>query len=116
MAPRVLVVEDETPARDGLVELLRGDGFDAEGAADGAEALARLLGLPVQAVVADLTMPGMGGLELAERLRARGSMVPIVLVTARDGNGSACRDVDAVLRKPLDYGELLRRLRSIVGL
>jgi DNA-binding NtrC family response regulator len=78
----VLVVDDEANARNALAELLRDEGYRVESAADGFEALAKLEEEVPDVVLTDLTMPGMGGAELLERLRARDDSVAVVVMTA----------------------------------
>ncbi len=103
---RVLVVDDEANARSALVELLQQEGYEAEGAADGREALVRLESFEPDVVLTDLKMPGMDGITLLERGRARAPHAAFVVMTAF---GSIETAVEAIkkgaenyLTKPLD--------------
>lgn len=88
MSTRVLVVDDEPPIRELLVEYLRGRGMSAEAVSDGEDARARLAGEPWGLVVTDLKLPGIDGVEVLRAALARD--VPTVLM-------SACGTVDAVV-------------------
>jgi len=115
----VLVVDDEGAVRDALARALSGAGHEVELAADGAEALARLAGgPPVDAVVLDILMPGIDGLEVCRRLRAGGDRVPVLMLTARDAVGDRVAGLDAgaddYLVKPFALEELLARLRALL--
>ncbi len=117
---RVLVVEDYTPLRVALVTGLQEDGWAVDAAADGDEGL-RLATVgsdtSYSALVLDLMLPGRNGLEIVRDLRAAGSTVPILLLTARDGIEDRVAGLDAgaddYLVKPFAFAELLARLRVI---
>src|SRR5436189_6254715 len=83
---QILVVDDEAAVRESLRRALALEGYDVELAADGAEALYRLDIGEVQpdAIVLDVLMPNVDGLETARRLRGSGYRVPILMLTARD--------------------------------
>src|SRR3954466_11541328 len=83
---QILVVDDEAAVRESLRRALELEGYDVELAADGAEALYRLDGGDVQpdAIVLDVLMPNVDGLETARRVRGAGNSVPILMLTARD--------------------------------
>ncbi|MBN9511399.1 MAG: sigma-54-dependent Fis family transcriptional regulator [Alphaproteobacteria bacterium] len=80
--PRILIVDDDTALREGLAETLADLGHRPEQAADGAAALARLAHGGIDAVLLDLRMPGMDGIEVLRRLRARGDGPPVAVLTA----------------------------------
>lgn len=115
----VLVVEDEDDTRDALIDLLRWEGFAAQGAANGVDAL-RLLhrGRRPQIILLDLRMPLMDGWELCQVLHAspdpRFSEIPIAIVTAQSEPALLPeRRIDAGLfPKPLDFASLLKTVRS----
>src|SRR5215217_8269938 len=80
---RILVVDDEQAVRDSLRRALSLEGFDVELAGDGGEALARIAHDPSEpdALVLDVLMPGVDGLEVCRRLRRDGSRLPILMLT-----------------------------------
>jgi two-component system response regulator MprA len=116
---RVLVVDDERAVRDSLRRALELEGYEVELAADGAEALYRLEsnGQP-DAVILDVLMPGVDGLEVSRRLRSKGNTVPILMLTARTEVESRVAGLDAgaddYLAKPFALEELLARLRALL--
>jgi two-component system, OmpR family, response regulator MprA len=116
---RVLVVDDERAVRDSLRRALELEGYEVELAADGAEALYRLEsnGQP-DAVILDVLMPGVDGLEVSRRLRSKGNTVPILMLTARMEVESRVAGLDAgaddYLAKPFALEELLARLRALL--
>src|SRR3954453_11795936 len=96
MAARILVVDDERAVRDSLRRALELEGYAAELAADGAEALERLEGTaPPDAVLLDVLMPNVDGLEVGRRMRRAGHDVPVLMLTARDGVESRVAGLDA---------------------
>jgi two-component system response regulator MprA len=116
---KVLVVDDERAVRDSLRRALELEGYEVELAADGAEALYRLEsnGQP-DAVVLDVLMPGVDGLEVSRRLRSKGNTVPILMLTARTEVEDRVAGLDAgaddYLAKPFALEELLARLRALL--
>src|SRR5215218_347545 len=108
----ILVVDDERAVRDSLRRALELEGYNVELAADGEEALYRLEsnGEP-DAVILDLLMPGMDGLEVCRRLRRDGRRLPVLMLTARDEIESRVAGLDAgaddYLTKPFALEELL---------
>ena len=116
---RVLVVDDERAVRDSLRRALELEGYEVELAADGAEALYQLEsnGQP-DAVILDVLMPGVDGLEVSRRLRSKGNTVPILMLTARTEVESRVAGLDAgaddYLAKPFALEELLARLRALL--
>jgi two-component system, OmpR family, response regulator MprA len=116
---KILVVDDERAVRDSLRRALELQGYAVELAADGAEALARLSadGHP-DAVVLDILMPGIDGLEVCRRIRRDGNAVPVLMLTARDAVGDRVEGLDAgaddYLVKPFALEELLARVRALL--
>jgi two-component system, OmpR family, response regulator MprA len=116
---RVLVVDDERAVRDSLRRALELEGYDVELAADGEEALERLAqnGEP-DAVVLDILMPRMDGLEVCRRLRREGHRLPVLMLTARDEVENRVAGLDAgaddYVTKPFALEELLARLRALL--
>jgi two-component system, OmpR family, response regulator MprA len=116
---KVLVVDDERAVRDSLRRALELEGYDVELAADGADALHRLEanGQP-DAVILDVLMPGVDGLEVCRRIRGKGNGVPVLMLTARTEVESRVAGLDAgaddYLPKPFALEELLARLRALL--
>src|SRR6188472_3276247 len=81
---RVLVVDDEPAVRQALERALAAEGHEVTVAEDGHAALDRLVDQPVDAVVLDVAMPGLDGLEVCRRLRSAGDRTPVLMLTARD--------------------------------
>jgi len=114
---RILVVEDDSLLGDALRVGLRREGFAVDWVQDGAKAWAALASQPFAAVVLDLGIPGISGLELLRRLRARKNAVPVLILTARDAIPDRIAGLDSgaddYLAKPVDLGELAARLRAL---
>ena len=112
------MVEDESVVRDAVVRGLGTEGYETRSAGDGAKALAEIDRWRPDAIVLDLLMPFMDGLELCGRLRGRGDRTPILVLTARDGVADRIAGLDAgaddYLVKPFDLDELLARLRALL--
>ena len=115
---RILVVDDEPAVREAVDRALRLDGYDTDLAADGREALDRLADRPPDAVVLDVLMPEVDGLEVCRRLRAAGDRTPVLVLTARDTVSDRVRGLDAgaddYLVKPFALDELRARLRALL--
>jgi two-component system response regulator MprA len=115
---RVLVVDDEPAVRSALERALRLEGYDVDLAADGAEALRRLSAQSPDAVVLDVLMPNVDGLEVCRRLRAADDQTPVLILTARDAVGDRVAGLDAgaddYLVKPFALEELHARLRALL--
>lgn len=116
---KILVVDDERAVRESLERALELEGYDVELAADGEEALERMsTAPPADAVILDVLMPGIDGLEVCRRLRAGGDAVPVLMLTARAEIDSRVAGLDAgaddYLPKPFALAELLARLRALL--
>jgi DNA-binding response OmpR family regulator len=115
--PRVLVVEDDTEIADVLRRSLRIEGYDVKVSGDGTHALDEAGLFEPDAVVLDLGLPGMDGIDVAKALRQDGD-VPILILTARDGVDSRVEGLDSgaddYLVKPFEREELLARLRALL--
>ncbi len=115
---RVLIVEDHVKMAGLIRRGLRKEGMAADVAANGEDALRRAEATEYDAIVLDLMLPGVDGIEVCRRLRDRGVWTPVLMLTARD----AVRDrvagldggADDYLTKPFSYAELLARLRALV--
>ena len=96
-AVKVLVVDDERAVRESLRRALQLEGYEIELAADGGEALSVLTAEQPQpdAVILDVLMPGVDGLEVCRRLRDTGNRVPVLMLTARDEVENRVAGLDA---------------------
>jgi two-component system, OmpR family, response regulator MprA len=115
---RILVVDDEPAVLDAVDRALRLEGYETELAADGQQALDALADGAPDALVLDLLMPRVDGLEVCRRLRAAGDRTPVLVLTARDAVPDRVRGLDAgaddYLVKPFALEELLARLRALL--
>jgi two-component system response regulator MprA len=115
---RILVVDDEPAVLDAVDRALRLDGYDTELAADGQQALDALAAGAPDALVLDVLMPRVDGLEVCRRLRAAGDRTPVLVLTARDAVADRVLGLDAgaddYLIKPFALEELLARLRALL--
>jgi two-component system response regulator MprA len=115
---RVLVVDDEPSVREVLTRILKVEGFDVAVAVDGHEAVRAQAGERADAVVLDVLMPGLDGLEVCRRLRQGGDRTPVLMLTARVGVGDRVAGLEAgaddYLPKPFALEELLARLRALL--
>src|SRR5438105_6740850 len=117
MSERILVVEDDDRiaaiVRDGLTRL----GYRVELAADGPAALAAVAAQPCDLVVLDLLLPGVDGVEVCQRLHARGGP-PVIMLTARDAVAETIAGLDSgaddYLTKPFVLEELVARVRAML--
>ncbi len=114
---QILVVDDDQAVRDSLARSLKYSGDDVLTASDGIEALAKLAGHTPDAVIMDVMMPRLDGLETTRMLREGGNDVPILILTARDAVGDRVDGLDAgaddYMVKPFALDELLARLRAL---
>ena len=114
---RLLLAEDDRPLRTSIVRGLREAAYDVEPAATGTTALALAEVGPFDAVILDVLLPGLSGIEVCRAIRTRGDRVPILMLTALDAVEHRIAGLDAgaddYLTKPFDFGELLARLRAL---
>jgi two-component system response regulator MprA len=115
---RILVVDDEPAVREAVERALRLDGHDVLLAADGDEARDTLDSRAPDAVVLDVLMPRVDGLELCRQMRQRGDRTPVLMLTARDAVSDRVAGLDAgaddYLIKPFALEELLARVRALL--
>jgi two-component system, OmpR family, response regulator MprA len=115
---RILVVDDEPAVRAALERALALEGYDVDLASDGLQALDRIAQSPPDAVVLDIAMPGLDGLEVSRRMRAAGDRTPVLMLTARDAVDDRVEGLDAgaddYLVKPFALRELQARLRALL--
>jgi len=114
---RVLVVEDETKLGNLLSRGLREEGYSADLAERGEEALWMAQAVEYDAIVLDVMLPGLDGFAVCRRLRADGVWSPVLMLTARDAVDDRVTGLDAgaddYLAKPFSFEELLARLRAL---
>src|SRR3954462_46594 len=114
----ILVVDDDAPIRRMLDRTLSAEGYVVETAADGGQAPAAVERSPPALLVLDVAMPGVDGLAVSRRLRAKGLAVPVLLLTARDSVSDRVAGLDAGAAdypvKPFATEELLARVRALL--
>src|SRR5882672_798022 len=114
----LLVVDDDTEIRDALARAFRLDGYKVRSASGGAAALESVAAGPPDAIVLDLMMPDVDGVEVCRRLRDSGDHTPVLMLTARDTVGDRVLGLDAgaddYLVKPFALAELLARVRALI--
>ncbi|MBS1677843.1 MAG: response regulator transcription factor [Actinobacteria bacterium] len=117
MAERVLIVEDDAAVRRMLERSLGAEGFEVTGVADGGAALASIEASAPDLVVLDVAMPGMDGFEVCRRLRAKGLIGGVLMLTARDSVTDRVRGLesgaDDYVVKPFAIAEVVARLRAL---
>ena len=116
---KILVVDDERAVRESLRRALELEGYEIELAADGREALERLEGeSEPDAMILDVLMPDVDGLEVCRRLRGSGSKLPVLMLTARTQVEDRVEGLDAgaddYVTKPFALDELLARVRALL--
>lgn len=114
----ILVAEDDTNTRKWLAAVLRANGFNPVLAEDGQAALDLLDHYPVDLLIADIMMPRLDGLNLTSQLRASGSTLPVLMLTARqmpeDKRQGFLVGTDDYMAKPVDDEEMILRIRALL--
>jgi len=114
---RILVVEDDPKLLESVRKGLKEAGFGADGASDGREGLERALEDDYDALVLDVMLPGLSGLDVLRELRKRRRATPVLVLSARSAVEDRVRGLDLgaddYLAKPFSFAELLARLRAI---
>lgn len=117
-APRILVVDDEPAVRRSVALALELEDYAVRAVEHGLDALRALAEEPADALVLDVAMPYLDGIELCRRLRAAGDRTPILMLTARDAVDDRVAGLEAgaddYLLKPFALRELVARLRAIM--
>lgn len=117
-APRVLIVEDEPALARGLAEALRFQGYDVDLAADGPAGFAAAKAGGHDVLILDVMLPGVSGFDVLQRLRAEGSRLPTILLTARGDEADRVRGLeggaDDYVTKPFSLAEVLARVGAQV--
>jgi len=115
---RILVVDDEPAVQNALSRALALERYEVAQAGDGREALERLGAAPYEAVILDISMPHVDGLEVCRRLREGGDRTPVLMLTAREEVDDRVAGLDAgaddYLVKPFALRELLARVRALL--
>jgi two-component system, OmpR family, response regulator MprA len=115
---KILVVDDERAVRESLRRALVLEGYEVDLAENGDEALEYVGRAEPDALILDVLMPGMDGLQVSRRLRRRGSQIPILMLTARDAVENRVAGLDAgaddYVTKPFALEELLARVRALL--
>ena len=115
---KVLVVDDERAVRDSIERALSLENYEVELAKDGEQALEMIDRIDPDAVILDVLMPGIDGLDVCRQLRMKGNRVPILMLTARveirDRVDGLDAGADDYLTKPFDLKELFARLRALL--
>jgi two-component system response regulator TctD len=115
---RILLVEDDAALSRGLMALLTQSGYDIDAVSTGAAALSHHAVGTYAAIVLDLGLPDISGLDVLKQLRAGGSPCPVLVLTARSGLEDRVRGLDLgaddYLLKPFEAPELLARLRALL--
>ena len=117
--PKILVVDDEEVMRDVLGSVLGGEGYSVRFAATGPDAIAEMKEGPVDAVILDLMLPGMSGLEILSAIRADPASrdLPVMMLTARgrDREMAERAGADRFMTKPFANAEIVAEVRSMLG-
>ena len=115
---RLLVIEDEQDLAKPLCKMLRDSGYAVDYAPNAEEGEEFLFATPYDALLLDVNLPKKSGLELLNQLRAKGSVVPVLMLTARDTTQQKIEGLntgaDDYLVKPFEYDELLARLQALM--
>lgn len=115
---RILLVEDNAPLRNTLVEALTEEGYAVDASEDGEEGLYRAKAWEYDLVILDVMLPKMDGWQVLEKLRDSGKSMPVLMLTARDNVADRVRGLDLgaddYMVKPFKLAELFARMRSIM--
>lgn len=115
---RLLLVEDDTALREILRKRLAQEGYAVDACGDGSEGLEYAVSAPYDGIILDIMLPGIDGLTILSKLRARGMDTAVLLLTARDAVNDRVRGLDCgaddYLTKPFAYEELSARLRAMM--
>jgi two-component system response regulator MprA len=115
---RILVVDDDRAVREALRRALTLAGYEVQAVEDGEQALEQIARALPDAVVLDIGLPGIDGLEVCRQVRRLGNRVPILMLTARDAVADRIDGLDVgaddYMIKPFDVGELKARLRALL--
>ncbi len=114
---RLLLIEDDPLLGQGIVDALENTGDSVDWLQDGKQGLNAILASEFDALILDLGLPGISGLDVLKKIRAKGKVLPVLILTARDGISDRITGLDMgaddYLAKPFDIDELQARLRAI---
>jgi len=114
----ISVIDDDELFRTVLLESLASLGYGAQGYASAEEFIAADIHLSCDCIISDIHMPGMSGIDLKELLTAKGSKIPVILITAREEPGQEARAAAAgaicLLRKPFESTSLVQCLTKVL--
>jgi DNA-binding response OmpR family regulator len=117
-AVRILVIEDDEMVAGSLAKGLAADGYAVDVAGDGVDGLHQATEVEYDVIVLDIMLPGMNGFRVCARLRAAGRLVPILMLSAKDGEWDQAEGLDTgaddYLVKPFSYPVLLARIRALL--
>ena len=115
---RILVVEDESAIRTGLIDVLVYHGYEADGAADGRDGLHRATSGRYDLIVLDVMLPNVSGFDICEAIRATDRDQPIIMLTARVSDDDIVRGLslgaDDYVAKPFSIAQLLLRIEAVL--
>jgi two-component system response regulator RegX3 len=115
---RLLIIEDEEPIRIGLEDVLVFHGFDVVSASDGRDGLHKAVTGAFDLILLDLMLPGIDGMEICERVRARAPDQPIIMLTARGTDEDVIRGLklgaDDYVTKPFSVAQLVLRIQAVL--
>jgi len=118
MARRILVIEDDSAIRRGIVDALRFKGYDPVEAANGHDGMSLAEGIDCDLVLLDLVLPGPGGLEILAAVRAGRPTLPVIILTAKgeenDRVAGLAGGADDYVVKPFSVKELLARIEAVL--
>jgi DNA-binding response OmpR family regulator len=116
--PRVMLVEDDRDIAEPLARALAREGYEVSEAGDGRDALSAVLDAPPDLIILDIGLPGMNGLDVCRHVRKERPQVPILMLTARDGELETVAGLDAgaddYVTKPFRLSVLLARVRAML--
>ena len=115
---RILIIEDESAIRNGLVDVFVFHGYEVEAAAEGPAGLDLALGGTFDLILLDIMLPGMDGFEICNRIRAEDPEQPIIMLTARTGDEDIIQGLslgaDDYVAKPFSVAQLVLRVQAVL--
>jgi two-component system response regulator RegX3 len=116
--PRILIVEDETAIRTGLIDVFVYHGFDVDTATEGPDGLGKALSGTFDLVLLDIMLPGMDGFEICNRIRAQDPVQPIIMLTAKIEDSEIIQGLslgaDDYIAKPFSVAQLVLRVKAVL--